>query len=391
MEEINVGKKIKGSWRKTKNGRIEYRFYFIDENGIRRMKSITADSEDECLDRADEFMWKLSQKTIGIDLDATIPDILHEKVENDYKKNFTGEQGYDRNLQTIAIIERSIIGHIPIRDVKERHIEIFLQNITSYSNNVIRKIYSMVRLAFKMAQERKVISHNFFTKREFRCPNSDKPDKVVRALTEDEQKRLVKALEEHKVPYGRNSYKNQILIELYGGLRMGEINALRPEDIHFKDGYLHVSGTISRGIKSRPFIKMGTKTNAGVRDIPISKPLKKVLERSLEEMKDNPEGLIFYDYEKGGVVETYQVNSFYQRLCKKAGVEYNGQHALRHTFATRCIESGIPAIVLKNWLGHTDIHITLDTYSDVFDRMNLGAISKYEKLIDELMDKEEEE
>ncbi len=235
---------------------------------------------------------------------------------------------------------------------------------------------------------KKIISKNFLLGRNFRCPVSDKPDKVVRALTENEQKKLVKAIEEHKVPYGRNSYKNQILIELYGGLRMGEINALRPEDIHFKDGYLHVSGTVSRGVNCRPFVKIGAKTNAGVRDIPISKPLKKVLEKSLEEMKDNPEGLIFYDYEKGGVVETHQVNSFYRRICKKAGIEYNGQHALRHTFATRCIESGIPAIVLKNWLGHTDIHITLDTYSDVFDRMNLGAISKYEKLIDEIMEEE---
>ena len=388
MEEINVGKNIKGTWRKTKNGRIEYRFYFKDEYGIRRMKSITADSEDECLDRADEFMWKLSQKLIGIDLDSTIPDILHEKIDNDYKKNFTHEQGYDRNLQTIAIIERSIIGHMPIVNINEKHMEIFLQNITSYSNGVIRKVYSMLRTAFQMAYERKIISRNILSGRDFRCPVSDKPDKVVRALTEDEQKKLVKALEEHKVPYGRNTYKNQILIELYGGLRMGEINALHPEDIHFKDGYLHVSGTVSRGIKCRPFVKAGTKTNAGVRDIPISKPLKKVLEKSLEEMKDNPEGLIFYDYEKGGIIETHQVNSFYKRICEKAGIEYNGQHALRHTFATRCIESGIPAIVLKNWLGHTDIHVTLDTYSDVFDRMNLGAISKYEKLIDELMEEE---
>ena len=64
---------------------------------------------------------------------------------------------------------------------------------------------------------------------------------------------------------------------------------------------------------------------------------------------------------------------------------YYGQHVLRHTFATRCIEAGVAALVLKNWLGHTDIHITLDTYSDVFDRMNLGAISKLEDLMKDVM------
>lgn len=61
-----------------------------------------------------------------------------------------------------------------------------------------------------------------------------------------------------------------------------------------------------------------------------------------------------------------------------------GQHSLRHTFATRCIEAGIQAVVLKKWMGHTDIHITLDTYTDVFDRMNNESTEKYDDLIREL-------
>ena len=81
------------------------------------------------------------------------------------------------------------------------------------------------------------------------------------------------------------------------------------------------------------------------------------------------DSLIDYDG-KGGIIETSQVNSFFQRICEKAGVPAMGQHSLRHTFATRCIEAGIQAVVLKKWMGHTDIHITLDTYTDVFDRMN---------------------
>ena len=59
-----------------------------------------------------------------------------------------------------------------------------------------------------------------------------------------------------------------------------------------------------------------------------------------------------------------------------------GQHALRHTFATRCIEAGVSPLVLKNWLGHTNIHITLDTYADVFARMNAGVVSLLEQHIE---------
>ena len=61
-------------------------------------------------------------------------------------------------------------------------------------------------------------------------------------------------------------------------------------------------------------------------------------------------------------------------------------HALRHTFATRCIEAGIPAVVLKKWLGHTNIHVTLDTYADVFSRMNFDSMVKFDTLMDEVYD-----
>ncbi|MDO5139619.1 MAG: tyrosine-type recombinase/integrase, partial [Oscillospiraceae bacterium] len=61
-----------------------------------------------------------------------------------------------------------------------------------------------------------------------------------------------------------------------------------------------------------------------------------------------------------------------------------GQHALRHTFATRCIESGIPPVVLKNWLGHTNIHVTLDTYTDVFNGMNNKAVHNLDMYLENL-------
>ena len=57
---------------------------------------------------------------------------------------------------------------------------------------------------------------------------------------------------------------------------------------------------------------------------------------------------------------------------------------MRHTFATRCIEADIPPVVLKNWLGHTDIHITLDTYADVFNSMHNDSIMKLDSYISKL-------
>lgn len=55
-------------------------------------------------------------------------------------------------------------------------------------------------------------------------------------------------------------------------------------------------------------------------------------------------------------------------------------HALRHTYATRCIESGMNAVVLQKLMGHTDVKITLNTYTSVFNdfkESELNKVSKY--------------
>lgn len=375
-------RECKGTFRITKSGSIEYRIPYYDAKGTRRVKSFTGKTREECIERAGEFCAKNETKNIVIKRDATIPDIARQKLENDYVKNFCGEAGYDRGLQTLAIIERGELADVPIRKITERMLERYLDSITCYAPSVLRKLFSMVSSAFALAYDRKVIDSNLIVAKGIRCPVSAKGEKDVRAMTEEEQKRFVDALMEHKVPYGRNDYKRQILLELYTGMRMGEINALKPENIDFKRGLIHVEATISRGINSRSYYKKHPKTEPSIRDVPISKRAEPILREALEEMRDNPEGLIFYDFNKDDVIATYQVGSFFQRICRKAKVPCAGQHALRHTFATRCIEAGVPAIVLKRWLGHTNIHITMDRYVDVFERMNSSAIGQFENYID---------
>lgn len=102
-------------------------------------------------------------------------------------------------------------------------------------------------------------------------------------------------------------------------------------------------------------------------------PNEKSIEMRLPSLDD------LFSSQEERVITTTQVNSYYKRVCSSVGIESSGQHALRHTFATRCIEAGIPAVVLKTWLGHKDIHMTLDTYTDVFQAMDNDAISKYDE------------
>ena len=368
-------KKGTGTIKKTESGKYEYRIQYEDVYGMRHRKCFTCRSIEECLEKAREFQERIKQYKGDFNPDVTIPDILHWKVDIDHSKNYTAEAGYERNVYTISIIEKHPLGSIPIVSVTPAMVNDFLSSKTSYSNSMLSKIHSMIKTAFRIAFDSRLIEVNFMTRDDMRCPKSDRQDKKVRGLTEKEQALLVQTIMEHKVPENRNDYRLQLLIELYSGMRMGEINALRRRDIDFEAGFIHVRSTISIGFGSHVTIKNGTKTDAGVRDIPISDTLMPVLKMAVAKMRKNPAGLVFYDYQKKNMISTSQVDCFFRRMCKKAGIEVMGQHSLRHTFATRCIEAGISPLVLKTWLGHTDIHITLDTYSDVFSRMNAKSIS----------------
>ena len=181
------GKRGLGTIRQRANGNYEYRFPYVDEFYQRRYRSFTRPTIDECVEAAELFKQQIEAKGRMLNENATVSDILMQKVKTDYLKNYTGEQGYGRNLETIKIFERNGIGNMKIIDVKPYHIDRFLTSITQYSDKTISKIYGMLKSAFELAFTEKVIEVNYMTRYNARRPRSSKKPKVVRGFTEDEQ------------------------------------------------------------------------------------------------------------------------------------------------------------------------------------------------------------
>ena len=163
---------------------------------------------------------------------------------------------------------------------------------------------------------------------------------------------------------------------------MGEVNALKIDDINLKMRTISISRTISRDQKGGAFVSQSTKTENGNRVIRISETVLPLVKEIIQCAEDS-EYLFIH---KGKLINTSQVNMQFQRVAEKYGIldkKVKGKvslHSLRHTFATRCIEAGMQAKVLQHLLGHSDIRITLNTYCDAFEsfqRENIAMADEY--------------
>ena len=145
------------------------------------------------------------------------------------------------------------------------------------------------------------------------------------------------------------------MISLYSGIRIGELCALDWEDLH--NGVLSVNKSLHR-IKqgNRTIIEITMpKTKASIRKIPLPSKINTII----EEHRDV--GRIIKG--KNGIgVEPRVMQLYFKKVLKICNLEDANFHALRHTFATRCVEVGFDVKTLSEILGHTDVKTTLNRY-----------------------------
>lgn len=302
------------------------------------------------------------------DTNITLGELLEEIVQDKFNSNLVSKRTYGRDLGTLRVIKRSPIYTTPIQKISIRQLVTFFNSQTHYSNSYIRKIYSLVNKAFAKAYKRKYINENpMLDKEDVPRPKSSKCDKEVEAFTVEGQRKLVEILETEERTH---PYKNIILLSLYTGMRIGEILALnRYKDIDLEHGFINIRVTLTRDEHENVIMGNTTKTYASKRKIAITPIVKHVLDSALRYWVPNPMELLFYDYPNNSLVHPGEVTSYIKRICKKYRIDKGWDvnfHMLRHTFATRCIESGMSAKVLQKKLGHKKIDTTLDTYTSVF-------------------------
>jgi len=161
------------------------------------------------------------------------------------------------------------------------------------------------------------------------------------------------------------SFRNLgLAISVTTGMRIGEICALKWEDVNLKDGVFKVNKTISRvylnedGKKYTRLVISSPKSKSSEREIPISSCLKETLHHLKKLEKDE------YFVLTGGLLPTEPTSyrSYYNKVLKKLNLPKIKFHALRHSFATRCIESKCDYKTVSAIMGHSSIKTTMDIY-----------------------------
>ena len=269
----------------------------------------------------------------------------------------------------ISMIEKHILpelGSMPLSVISSEDIERFtqkklqcgnLKNSGGLSPKTVTGFLSVIRLALNYGAE---CGYDCCGSILIRNPRKNMPD--IQILTSREQQKLESVLIEENSPVSIG-----ILLSLYLGLRIGEICALRWEDFDLENGLLYVKRSMQRipnldAAKDNPLsaktkiIIDDPKTSSSVRNIPIPAGLLPLF------CQYKKEANIYVLTGSDSYLEPKGYYRKYKQIMNKCGLGRFNYHALRHTFATRCIENDFDVKSLSEILGHANVSTTLQRY-----------------------------
>ena len=387
-----MGKKLKGNgegtlYKNNKTGLYIGQYY---ANGKRH--SIYQKKNEKTGDfkkRFNDILSEINNNTYIESDTISLYQILKNYIENKHKNGIISDRTYIRNIETLKQLNLCFSDFInkPIQKVSINNIKNNLSNlrelkihtnsneikVKTYCQSTIDKIYALLYKGFKIAYIERIIPYNIMDNENLKKPKSKKENKKVESFTLDQERQLIKILNE-----SNHKYKNIILLTLFTGLRIGETLALSRNSVNLKENTLHVERTLTRNKEDKVILGEKTKTINGNRIIYLSDNAIAIIENIMKERISNIYNLLFFDYEKNTFITPSEINCFLKRLNNKYHIcDHIHTHMLRHTYATRCIEAGMSAKVLQKNLGHSKIQTTLDTYNSVFEKFNKTENEKY--------------
>jgi len=241
--------------------------------------------------------------------------------------------------------------------IEEAEVQAFVfQKLESgLSQKTIKDILIVLKMILKFGAKHKWLVYTPF---DIQFP-TEREKHNIEVLTKTDQRKIMNYIQEHF------TFRNLgVYICLSSGMRIGEVCALTWEDIDTDNGVISVNRTIQRiyviedGNRKTELILDTPKTKNSIREIPISKDLLRILKPFKKIV--NPSFFVLTNDAKPTEPRTYR--SYYKNLMRELKMPELKFHGLRHSFATRCIESNCDYKTVSVLLGHSNISTTLNLY-----------------------------
>ena len=381
-----------------------------------------------------KYIYKKTRAEVSAELSKVLAELAEDSFINETNITFVGWlktwlETYAKpsiKLSTYTSYETYIRGHITpyfrnlkLKDLNPKILQDFLNTKLTggrldnkeggLSDKTLKNLYNMIHASLKQAYLNKMIKKNI-------CEFVKVPKvfrKEMRVLSREEQKNLITASRNHRLGI-------VVILDLFTGMRLGEILALRWNDIDFDKKIIYVKNTIKRvtthnanGNKTEIILDT-PKTENSFRIIPLIDEMIKELKahKKIQNKEKQASGLAYSDKNFlfcNEIVEPYDQKTFknyYNKILAECGLletrpktirdkikkglktkpKPKGStpnvtfHTLRHTFATRAIEQGMDILVLSKILGHSDPSTTLNKYGHALPNHKKDNMEKIREL-----------
>lgn len=249
-------------------------------------------------------------------------------------------------------------GSIKPEELSEESIQRFADGLLAQGLSIhsIRDVLMILKMILRFGEKLSAWPHILY---EIHFPTTAMQNTDITVLTTSDQRKLLNYLKENF------SFRNLgILICLYSGLRIGEVCALQWKDLDVATGEIHITKTVQRiwlsdGDEKEYRLSVGQpKTASSVRNIPICKEILKIVRPLRKVMADD-----FYIISNAATpLEPRYYRDYFRKLLATLGIPPTRFHSLRHSFATRCIESKCDYKTVSVILGHSSLATTMDLY-----------------------------
>ncbi len=366
-----------GTIRQRADGRWEAMYTYYDAAGHMKRRSLYGKTQREVREKLTAALRSLDQGDAPITNRQTVAQFLTRWLEDSVQPACAPKTA----ASYADIVQRHIVptlGHHQLTKLGPQHVQALLRekSAAGLSPRTVQYIRAVLRIALNKALKWGLVTKNAAALAD--PPRGERPE--VQPLTPEQARRFLEAARDDRL----NALYS---VALALGLRQGEALGLRWEDVNLDAGALRVRQQLQRINGKTQLVDLKTAKSRRTIDIPASivVSLRAHRTRQLEERLLAGErwqdwGLVFTST-IGTPLDPGNVLKRFQTLLKGAGLPHQRFHDLRHTCASLLLAQNVHPRMVMEILGHSQIAMTMDTYSHIMPAMRREAANMMDAML----------